>query len=137
MHRYHVFRKPEGLRIHPTAQVQNALFNTESGRIEVGEHVFFGHNVSILTGSHDATRFGLERQLAVPPEGCDVVIEAGAWLCSNVTVVGPCRIGRDAVVAAGAVVVSDVEAGSVVAGVPARRVRRLADGNPKPESQSA
>ena len=38
-----------------------------------------------------------------------------------------CRVGRGSVVAAGAVVVEDVPAGVVVAGVPARILKAVAD----------
>lgn len=49
-------------------------------------------------------------------------VEEGAWLASSVTVVGPCRIGHHAVIAAGAVMIRDVEAYEIVGGVPARRI---------------
>jgi acetyltransferase-like isoleucine patch superfamily enzyme len=44
---------------------------------------------------------------------------------ANVTILPGVTVGRGAVVAAGAVVTSNVPANSVVAGVPARVVRRL------------
>lgn len=52
-----------------------------------------------------------------------VSIESGAWLASKVTVTRGVTVGTRALVAAGAVVTQDVEAGSVVGGVPARRLR--------------
>ena len=55
-----------------------------------------------------------------PSGGRDIVIHEGAWLASNVTILGPCQIGEHAVVAAGAVVVDDVRPYTVVGGVPAR-----------------
>ena len=79
----------------------------------------------MLTGTHDVARRGLERQRAVPAEGRDVHVEEGAWVGSGAILVGPCRIGAHAVVAAGSVVTADVAPQTVVAGVPARLVRRL------------
>jgi hypothetical protein len=58
------------------------VFNLSSGDITVGQHAFFGHNVAILTGTHDFTEFGAQRQVAVPKTGRDVVIGEGAWLAS-------------------------------------------------------
>jgi acetyltransferase-like isoleucine patch superfamily enzyme len=110
------------LSIAPTAQVNDALFNTISGTITVEEAVFFGHGVSILTGTHDISRRGIDRHAAVPDTGRDVVIGAGTWVSSGATVLGPCVIGQNAVVAAGAVVTRDVPEGAIVAGVPARIV---------------
>lgn len=115
-----VFGDRARLSIAPTAIVNNALFNTVSGRIVIGEYTFFGHNVCVLTGDHDVASLGEQRQKAIPTEGHDIVIEAGAWVASNATILGPCVVGEHAVVAAGAVVVSDVPAFSIVGGVPAR-----------------
>jgi len=44
----------------------------------------------------------------VPKTGRDVVIGRGAWVSSNALVLGPCRIGEHAVVAAASVVTADV-----------------------------
>jgi acetyltransferase-like isoleucine patch superfamily enzyme len=76
---YRVFGDPVRLRIHPTASVNDALFNTESGTIVVGEHAFFGFRVLVLTGTHDIAARGAARRDAVPSQGRDIVIEKGAW----------------------------------------------------------
>src|SRR5689334_16905757 len=54
------------LHIPETAVVNNALFNVSGGEITLGEYVFFGHDVAILTGTHDIEKFGLERQMTFP-----------------------------------------------------------------------
>jgi acetyltransferase-like isoleucine patch superfamily enzyme len=119
-----IYGDPARLRVHPTAVVNNALFNLSSGDVTVGRYAFFGHNVAILTGSHDINRFGRERQMAVPKHGRDVVVGEGAWLSSFAIVVGPCSIGEHAVVGVGSLVLHDVAPYTVVAGSPAtlRRV---------------
>lgn len=134
-----VYGPAERLHLAPTAVVNDSLFNLSSGEITVGEWGMLAHGVTILTGIHDVTKFGAERQTAVPVSGRDVVIEEGAWLAANVTVVGPCRIGAHAVVAAGSLVRADVAPFSLVAGVPARVVGQvphpepgLSDGRPLP-----
>jgi acetyltransferase-like isoleucine patch superfamily enzyme len=108
------------LHVHPTAVVNDALFNLSSGEITVEEYAFFGHRVAVLTGTHDITTFDRERQIAVPKTGRDVVIGRGAWVSTDVLVLGPCRIGEHAVVAAGSLVRADVPPFTVVGGVPAR-----------------
>jgi len=117
------------LHVHPTAVLNNAVFNLSSGEITIEEYAFFGHNVSVLTGTHDVTKFDRERQIAVPTTGRDVVIGRGAWVSSNALVLGPCRIGEHAVVAAASVVTTDVAPYTVVAGTPAKPVKTL----PRPE----
>ena len=46
------------------------------------------------------------------------------WIGANAVILGGVTIGDGAVVAAGAVVTKDVEAGAIVAGVPAKVVKR-------------
>jgi acetyltransferase-like isoleucine patch superfamily enzyme len=120
LHDHRVWGPAGRLTIASTAHVNDALFNTESGTITVGEHAFFGHGVAVLTGTHDVAQVREARQRAVPAEGRDVEIGPGAWIGTRALVLGPCRIGADAVVAAGAVVTRDVPDGARVAGVPAR-----------------
>ena len=128
-----VYGDPARLHISNTAVVNNALFNLSSGDITVGEYAFFGHNVSVLTGTHDWTKFGAERQSAVPKSGRNVVIEEGVWVSSNAILVAPCRIGAHAVVGVGSLVLGDVEPYTVVAGNPARVLRTI----PKPGDPEA
>lgn len=122
---YRLFGDSARLSIHPTAYVNDALFNTESGTIVVGEYALFGFGVKVLAGTHDITERGEARQKAVPTQGYDIVIGPGAWVASGAIVLGPCTIGDSAVVAAGAVVSGDVPAAVMVGGVPARVIREV------------
>jgi acetyltransferase-like isoleucine patch superfamily enzyme len=49
-----------------------------------------------------------------------IVIEDDVWIGTHAVILPGVRIGRGAVVAAGAIVTRDVPAGVIVAGVPAR-----------------
>jgi acetyltransferase-like isoleucine patch superfamily enzyme len=122
---YVVYGPGDRLRLPDTGRFNNALFNTVSGTIDVGEHVFFGFNVCVLTGTHDYTRLDPSRQDAELGSVNNIKIGRGAWLATNVTVLGPCEIGEWAVVAAGSLVREDVPAYTVVAGSPARVVKSL------------
>ena len=125
LHKPLIYGDPTRLHLAPTAIVNNALFNLSSGDITVGDYAFFGHSVSVLTGTHDWTKFGAERQVAVPTYGRDVVIEEGAWVSSNAIVVGPCRIGAHSVVGVGSLVLKDVDPYTIVAGSPAKVMRNI------------
>ena len=120
-----IFGDRDRVSIAEDTVVNDALFNTVSGTIAVERFAFFGHGVSLLTGTHDTGQLGLDRQEAIPREGRDIVIEEGAWISSNATVLGPCRVGAHSVVAAGSLVVDDVPAYKIVAGVPARIVSSI------------
>ncbi len=127
---YRVHGNPSCLDIHPTAILNDALFNVGGeSRITIKEYAFFGHQVAVLAGVHDVNKFGRERQTTLVRSGRDVVIEEGAWLASHVRVLGPCVIGAHSVVAGGSLVMNDVEPFTIVAGRPAKMVRRI-EGRP-------
>ena len=59
-----------------------------------------------------------------PASATPVIVEDDVLIGANAVVIEGCRIGKGAVVAAGAVVVADVEPETVVAGCPARVIKR-------------
>ena len=103
----------------------NTLFNLSAGTITVAEYTFAGHNVSIITGTHEYNLLLQERMCDIPRDGRDIEIGKGVWIGSNAVILGPCRIGDHAVIAAGAIVTTDVEPFTIVAGVPAKPIRRI------------
>jgi acetyltransferase-like isoleucine patch superfamily enzyme len=123
-----VFESADGsntLDIAPSAVVNNALFNLSSGSVRVEDWAFFGHEVKVLTGTHDVNCRDGERQNAIPQKGRDITIKRGAWVCTGAMIIGPCTIGEHAVVAAGSVVNSDVPPYAVVGGMPAKVIKML------------
>ena len=56
--RARIYGDPRRLEIHRTAVVNNATFNLSSGTVTLRPWAFFGHNVTVLTGTHDVTKFG-------------------------------------------------------------------------------
>lgn len=84
------------------------------GGLRIGNHVSISPEVAILTADHDRDLPGF------PLRSRPVVIEDHVWIGMRAMVLPGVRIGRGAVVAAGAVVTRDVAPLSVVAGVPAR-----------------
>ena len=80
------------------------------GRAIVGRHCHIGAG-TVLAG------------VVEPASATPVIVEDDVMMGANAVVIEGCRVGRGAVVAAGAVVVEDVPAGAVVAGVPARVIK--------------
>ena len=58
-----------------------------------------------------------------PASATPVIVEDNVLIGANAVVLEGVRIGHDSVVAAGAVVINDVEPGTIVAGVPARKIK--------------
>lgn len=90
--------------------------------IEIGDHVFTGPYVYITDQNHvyDDPEQPVGRQW---PRNNPVSIGAGSWLGAGAIILPGTRIGRQSVVAGGAVVRGHFPDHSVLAGVPARVVR--------------
>jgi len=86
------------------------------GTITIGDCVSISHNVSIITGSHDISDQYFKS--FVKP----VNIEDHVWIGVNATILPGIKIGKGAVICAGAVVTKDVNDYAVVAGIPARQI---------------
>jgi acetyltransferase-like isoleucine patch superfamily enzyme len=89
--------------------------------IRTGSDVSIGPEATILTLGHDP------QSAEFVDAGGDVIIGDRVWIAYRATILPGVKIGEGAVVAAGAVVASDVEPFTIVAGVPARKI---ADRNP-------
>ena len=120
-----IFGDESRVSVAASAVLNNALLNVSSGHITIEDHVFLGHNVALLTGTHDYAHINEKRLSAIPAGGHDIIIRKGAWIASNVTIVGPVVIGEHAVVAAGAVVTENVAGSVIVGGVPARVIKSI------------
>ena len=122
-----VWGDPARLEIDETAAVFTCFFNTNSGHIRIGESTFAGSGVSLLAGSHDPQLSGFMRRDSKMEEGCDIEIGKGVWLASGCMLLGPCCVGDNAVIAAGAVVTpgTKVPANTIWGGVPARQIGEL------------
>jgi len=88
--------------------------------VDIGRRCQIANHVAIMDSDFHGI---IERDRPEPP--APIVIEDDVWVAVRATVLKGVRIGRGAVVAAGAVVVSDVPPWTLVAGVPARVVRTL------------
>jgi acetyltransferase-like isoleucine patch superfamily enzyme len=100
---------------------------TAHERIEIGDAVFFGQSVFVTDASHGYQDPGLPigKQLGAHQP---VSIGAGSWVGHGAIILPGAQLGRNVVVAAGAVVRGEIEDFAVVAGNPARVVRRLEPG---------
>lgn len=95
--------------------------------IEIGDDIQMGPNVYITDQNHRYEDVDLPIGQQHPSEGC-VSIGAGSWLGANVVILPGTRIGQHTVVAAGAVVRGEFPDRVVLAGVPAKIVRRYQEG---------
>lgn len=94
----------------------------DEAAVTIGDNVFIGPNVGIYTACHPLNP--VERntgdEWAEP-----VTIGDNVWIGGGVTILPGVTVGANSVVGAGAVVTRDVPEGVVVAGNPARIIKRV------------
>ncbi len=109
-----------------------------SGRLELGDRVFLNAGVVLLSFCEIVIEddVALASEVFVtdsdnhpvgdrPVREAPVRIGRGAWVATRALILPGVTIGERAVVAAGAVVTRDVDDDTLVAGVPARPIRRI------------
>lgn len=141
--KHSLIRKPWCLFIGDRSQLEHQVHikaTDDKAEIRIGKSVFVGFNCEfdisarLLVGDHvliapgcfitDHNHLHSANKL-ISEQGCEtspVVIEDDVWLGAHVVILPGVTIGRGAIVAAGAVVNRDVEAMSIVAGVPAKPI---------------
>lgn len=88
----------------------------------IGQNVDIAPRCVILTGSHE---IGGSTHRAGKGFSNGVTIGDGTWVGANSTILGGINIGNGCVIAAGSLVRENVEDNTLVAGVPARVIRKL------------
>ena len=90
--------------------------------VRIGDNVWIAPNVGIYAAGHP---LDVEDRIGGEEYAFPVTIGDNVWIGGGVTIIGGVTIGRNAVVAAGSVVIRDVPPDTLVAGNPARVIRKL------------
>lgn len=112
------------MEIGDNVSIHQMSYIDATGGLKIGSDVAIAHATTIMTTDHDysnplvTTRDG-ECFLSPVEVGDDIWIGAGARILSGVNIQSHC------VIAAGAVVTKDVPGNSLMAGVPARRLKEI------------
>ena len=95
-------------------------------RIEIGADCLIASGCKFIDHDHGATRRDLPMRLQAEGAEAEIVLAADVWLGANVVVLKGVRIGRGAIVAAGAVVTTNIPEYEIWGGVPARKIGQRA-----------
>jgi maltose O-acetyltransferase len=105
---------PESIRIGDRSTVNYGVVINGRGGVTIGRRVRLSSNVALESEFLQVDR--IPRKHSTKP----IVIEDNVWIGSGAIVLAGVTVGRNSVVAAGAVVTKDVPPGCIAAGVPAR-----------------
>lgn len=100
------------------------IHNTIIGPVTIGSHVNLAQGITVTALNHNFS----DPNLRIDEQGVTtkaVAIGDDVWIGANAVVLPGVTVGCHSVVAAGAVVTADVPDGCVVAGVPARIIKRI------------
>ena len=114
----------KGASIGKNCKISSHTFICEG--VHIGDGVFVGHNVTFINDKYPRS---------VNPDGSmqtdedwkleETFVKNGASIGSSSTIMCGITIGENSIVGAGAVVTKDVPPNSVVAGVPAKVIKKL------------
>jgi acetyltransferase-like isoleucine patch superfamily enzyme len=113
-----------GAKVGRRVKVSSHTFICEG--VELEDHVFVGHGVIFTNDLYPrAVTPGGELQTDRDWKVVPTIVRRGASIGSGSTILCGIEIGEDAIVGAGSVVTRDVPAGTIVAGNPARVLRKI------------
>ena len=88
--------------------------------VRIGDDVFVGHNVTFINDRHPSAEGARTGRWTLEP----TIVEPRVSIGSGAVILCGLTIGEGSRIGAGAVVTHDVPPGAVVAGVPAKELRR-------------
>ena len=94
--------------------------------VHIADNVFVGHNVTFINDKIPrATTADGQMQSEADWKVVETFVKKGASIGSSATILCGVTIGENSIIGAGSVVTKDVPANTIVAGVPAKVIRKI------------
>ena len=114
----------KGVKIGSRCKISSHTFICEG--VTIGDEVFIGHGVMFINDMYPrATTTGGELSTDSDWKVVETKVKKGASIGSNATILAGVTIGEKAMIGAGSVVTHDVPRSTIVAGNPARIIRKI------------
>ena len=94
-----------------------------SAPITIGSNVNIAPRCYIGTGTHEIDLLGAS--IAGKGKSLPIIIKDGAWLCTHSVIIAGTTIGKQSIIAAGAVVTNKIPDRELWGGIPARFIKKL------------
>ncbi len=125
LHVYNFRNMPNsGIKIGRDSLIGEYTIIRGQGGVQIGDRVYTSPMTQLIAVNHvvdDPQRPFVEQ--GITAQG--IIVEDDVWLGANAVITDGVRIGKGAVVAAGAVVTQDVPPHTIVGGIPARVIRKI------------
>ena len=116
-----IIHSPEKIKTGSRVAIAEFVHMWGGGGITIGDDVMIATHTVITSQTHDPDALLFCKTLKIAP----VVIENNVWIVSGVIMLPGIHIGEGSVIGAGSVVIKDVPARTVTAGIPVRPLRSL------------
>jgi len=106
---------------------KNTSITTSSNgksKIYIGDDVMIGHNVLIIGGNHNISRRDIPMNQQGEGKDGPIIIENDVWIGAGSIILTGVTVKQGSVIGAGSVVTKDVPAYSIVAGNPAKLIKK-------------
>lgn len=90
----------------------------------IGNYVMIAPNVAILNSTHNYNDINIPMILQGERKGINPIVEDDVWIGRNAIIMPGVIIKKGSIVAAGSVVTKNIEAYSVVGGIPAKLIKK-------------
>jgi len=100
----------------------NNIFICAANHIKIGNNTLIGQNVVIM--DFEAHGINPEKRNEVGQIG-EVIIDENVWIGNNVTILKNSHIGKNTIVAAGAIVSGNFPENVIIGGIPAKIIKQI------------
>jgi len=105
-----------------SANSNSSINSSDGGTVIIGDNVLIGPNVVIRASDHNFAKLDIPIN-AQGHAGGKIIIGDNVWIGANAVITKNVSIGNNSIIGAGSIVTKDVEANSIYAGNPAKKIK--------------